>query len=66
MYESVVVPENKEYKKGDVMSSGKKKIIFNNSSIMHVTITAIDPATDTCVEVMVRKDALPDFIKKEK
>ena len=66
MYESVVVPENKEYTDNVVTSSAKKKIVFNNSSEMHVTITAVDPSTNECIEIMVRKDALPDFLSNPK
>lgn len=62
MYESVVVPENKEYGDDIVTSTNKKKIIFNNASVAHLNITAVDPATGACIEVMIRKDALPGFV----
>jgi len=62
MYESVVVPENKEYGDGVVTSTSKKKIIFNNASVAHLNITAVDPVTGACIEVMIRKDALPEFV----
>ena len=66
MYESVVVPENKEYGNDIVTSTSKKKIIFNNASMAHLNITAVDPVTGTCIEVMVRKDALPEFVTNPK
>jgi len=66
MYELVVIPENQSYGNDIVTSTGKKKVLFNNASVDHVTITAIDPATDTCVEVMLRKDALPKFVANPK
>jgi len=62
MYESVVVLENSGYGNDIVTPHGKKKIVFNHSSKMHVTITAVDPATGHCVEVIIRKDKLPDFV----
>jgi hypothetical protein len=62
MYESVVVIENKEYGDGVVTSTDKKKIIFNNASVDHLNIAAIDPITGVCIEVMIRKDALPEFV----
>lgn len=66
MYESVVIPENKEYGNDVVTSTGKKKVIFNNASVAHLNITVIDPEKGLCIEVMIRKDALPEFVSKEK
>lgn len=66
MYESVVVPENKGYGDGIVTSTDKKKIIFNNASVCHLNISAIDPITGVCIEVMIRKDALPEFVTNPK
>lgn len=66
MYELVTLIENSGYGKEIVTPSDKKKVIFSNSSQAHVSITAVDPATGNCVEVMVRKDALPDFITHPK
>lgn len=66
MYESVVIPENKEYGDDVVTSTDKKKIIFNNASVAHLNITAVDPATGVCIEVMIRKDDLPEFVTNPK
>lgn len=64
MYKSVVIPENKEYGTKEYLepSSGKKKVIFNNSSVEHITITAIDPVAGVCVEVIIQKVDLPEFV----
>jgi len=66
MYESVVIPENKEYGNNIVTSISKKKIIFNNASVAHLNITAVDPVTGVCIEVVIRKDALPEFVTNPK
>ncbi|NCD00656.1 hypothetical protein EOL94_01005 [bacterium] len=66
MYESIVVPENKEYGNEIVTSTGRKKIIFNNASLDHLNIMAVDPNTGVCIEVVIRKDALPEFVKNPK
>ena len=66
MYELVIIPENMEYGDKVVKMGGNKKVAFRNTSVAHVTITAIDPVKGTCVEVVLRKDELPEFITNQK
>jgi hypothetical protein len=60
MYEKVVVPYNCLY--GDEKSNDSRKVVFENASREHITITVIDPKIGVTAEAMIRKDALPKFV----
>lgn len=67
MYESVFVPENKEYSGEDGKINAevpKSGVVFHNSSTEHTTVIAFDSKTGRSVEVMLRKDAIPDWVNK--
>jgi hypothetical protein len=69
MYKIVIIPENRKYSHEDMDLKAyppKKSIIFHNSSVEHVTVIATDTTTGNAVEVMIRKDAIPDWIMMEK
>ena len=64
MYERVVVPCDLEYgEKHTKNHVDPRKAIFYNASVAHITITVVDPKTGVSAEVMIRKDALPDFVR---
>jgi len=66
MYELVIISENMGYGDKVVTKGGNKKVTFKNTSVAHITITAIDPAKGTCIEVVLRKDDLPEFVTNQK
>lgn len=63
MNESVVILHNTSYEKEATIKDQRgRKIIITRSSVAHITITAMDPSAGACVEVLIKKDALPFFI----
>ncbi|MEI6672601.1 MAG: hypothetical protein WCL02_04605 [bacterium] len=67
MYKKVVIGENKNYSfdKGINADPPKKNVIFHNSSVEHITVIATDTNNGNAVEVMIRKDEIPDWVLME-
>lgn len=64
MYKSVVIEQNTEYpgpKQPQIPQV--PKVILKNSSVAHITVTAVEPKKNLSIEVMIRKDELLAFIK---
>lgn len=63
MYERSLIEENKEYEKDGIGPEPPSKgVIFHNSSEKHITMIAYDANTGSVVEVMIRKDAMPQWL----
>lgn len=68
MYEKLFIVENKNY--GDSAKTEitavhpRKGVILHNSSTEHITITVFDTNIGSSVEVTIRKEEVPDWIKK--
>jgi hypothetical protein len=62
MKESKIIPENKNY--GDVCASTSvtKSIIVKNISVQHIAVIAIDTQVGSSIEVIIRKDQIPEWL----
>lgn len=65
MYKSVVLEENTAYgnnKSSRGLGPSNRSVTFHNSSVEHITVTAVDSETQVAVKVIIRKDEMPDWV----